>query len=219
MTLAVLLHYLFWRGGLSRRFIIPLAPVFCILAARGCAALLDSGRKPLRLAGAAALAVALAHSAWLCVAGRLMRRDDPRTRAARFLSSTFPHGTRIGMGMTSKILFTTNSWTLPHLDERAYGVSSMLSLPPVLALSSADFEPIEQALRSPKLLPGYRWDPRHNADWFLSAPPSPDVFLLYDEILHRPTAYRLAAVFKTPLLAPIEFPPPEIRIYRLTPRG
>jgi hypothetical protein len=62
---------------------------------------------------------------------------------------------------------------------------------------------------------GYVWDPRFNAEWYLSAPPSPRLFEMYADLLGgRGGLYTLVKSFQPRLLAPVEFPPPEIRIYR-----
>ena len=91
----------------------------------------------------------------------------------------------------------------------------MLDRPSIVVVSSYDLEEIEPALRSPKLLSGYRWDPRYRREWYAASPPSPALLQFYDRLLHsNGSGYRLVADYAIPQRVAIEFPPPEIRIYR-----
>lgn len=203
LVLAIAGVYVFFRSDLAPRLVIEVAPLLCLLAARAAVSLWRTGEAG-RALGGAVFAAALAHSVWLCAAGRWMRLDDPRDRATAYLARTCPPGTRVGLGVLSMADFSLERWPYPWVDLQRFGVSTFLSLPDVIVLSSTDYEPAERALRGEKV------------EWYKGVPPPPRVLSLYGELLGGRTPYRLVADFKPRLLAPIEFPPPEIRIYRFS---
>ena len=210
------LHYLFFRSDLLPRYIIIVAPIFCIFAAWGCVSLIQSNSEFLKYSGIASLCAAIAYSACLCIAGISMRFNDTRTQAARYIAENIPRGETIGIGFVSETFgWREHIWQYSPINFKTYKESSFLNKPTIVVLSSYDFERMEAALKSPKLSKDYQWDEKYNNDWYLSSPPSPNVFKFYDELLNnKGKEYVLIKTFTKRMLAPIEFPPPEIRIYR-----
>jgi len=56
---------------------------------------------------------------------------------------------------------------------------------------------MEQALRSP-YLKNWSWDPNHNNNWYNYDPPSPETFMLFDELIRGSDKYHLEANFPLP---------------------
>ena len=189
-------YYAFWGGFLGSRYVIAIAPLFCIFAGLFYASLVESPFTAVRVTGIALLGAALAVSAYQCVAGIDMRLNDTRPRAAAYIASTIPAGTSIGFlslyGPGKRF-----TWRNPIIDFRKYRQTGALDRPSVLILTSYDVDDIEHP----------------TASWRV---PSPQLRAFYDAVVHsNRSGYRLVADFVPPHRTPIEFPPPEIRMYRL----
>jgi len=96
-----------------------------------------------------------------------------------------------------------------------FKVVDALQNPDYIILTSYDYKRMEEALISDKLH-DYKWDPKFSEEWYRFHPPSEKVFRFYDEILNNKGMeyeYRLIKKFEKNIFVPIEFPPPQIRIY------
>jgi hypothetical protein len=216
----VALYYAGWRWFLPPRFLIPVAPILAIFAAAFCGRLLASRRAAWRGLGLAAASVALSYSIYLCVSGIRIRLGDSRPAAARYIAEVLPWGGTLAFSQTSETYpWQRHRWRYPAVDSTRHRLVRMWEQPELLVVSSYDLNPIRRALRSDKLLAGYRWDPEWNRDWYRNSPPSPRIFRFFDDLLNGRGDYRLVASFSTPVTVPIEFPPPEIWIYRRESAG
>ena len=142
-----------------------------------------------------------------------MRKSDTRTEAAHFIDENIPGGSTIGA--TSIGDYPRFSWMMPKIDEKKYKVVDALEKSEFIVLTSYDYAAMEKALLSDKLH-NYVWDSKFSKEWYLSHPPSEEVFRFYDNILNNKGEkykYRLVKKFEKDIFIPIEFPPPQIRIY------
>ena len=191
--LLLAIYYLFWGGFLVPRYVIAISPLFCLFAGLFLATLIESHLVSVRIAGIGLLAAALALSAYQCVAGIVMRLDDTRPRAAAYIARTTPAGTTVGVLATSAPGHRF-SWRYPVIDYRKYDQTAAVQRPALLVVTSYDVEDIEHE----------------------RAGPNPGVRDLYEALFHSGhSGYRLVADFAPASRVPIEFPPPEIWIYRL----
>jgi hypothetical protein len=144
------------------------------------------------------------------------RFDDTRDVALEYINKNVVADQCIGLSVSSEQYgWQEHSWRYPRVNLERFREQPLLGRPRWLVLSSYDFEPIEEALRSPQLRPGYVWDKEYDDQWYLASPPSPQLFSFYDELLNtRGGDYDLVADFRPRIYAPIEFAPPEIRIYQ-----
>jgi hypothetical protein len=189
------LYFAFWRGFLVPRYVVAIAPLLCIFAAFFYAALLESSLRVIRVVTAAVLAVVLAVCFYDCAAAIDMRLHDTRPRAAAYIAREIPPGESIGVvslyGPAQRL-----GWRYPVIDFRRYRQRSALDRPTFLLLTSYDAEDFERTRRSPH-------------------PPPPRLIAFYDQLGHPDrSGYRLVAEFAAAHPVPIEFPPPDIRIYR-----
>lgn len=209
------LYYLTWRWFLLPRYVIPVAPLFCLLAAVAVGALAADRRRIVRAVGVAALAVSLGWSLALCAGGIEARLRDPRPDAARFLARAVTPGSTLAFSATSERYdWTRSRWHYPKVDPERVRIVPAWQEPDVVVTSSNDLRSIERALRSDALLPGFVWDPARRREWYNYAPPSPRLFRFYARLLDPDGPYELVRTFAVPVRAPVEFPPPETRVYR-----
>lgn len=145
--------------------------------------------------------------------GIFLRKDDTRTKAAYYIEKTMPYGSRIGAASIGD--YQRWTWMLPKINTKKYKVVDPLEKPRFIILTSYDYVKMEEALLSNKLY-NYSWDEKFSMEWYKAHPPSKEVFRFYDDILNNKGGeykYRLIKKFEKNIYIPIEFPPPQVRIY------
>ncbi len=125
-----------------------------------------------------------------------------------------PAGTTIGVAYTAvEYAWEAHAYRYPRIDRERLSYVDFLEEPEVLVVSSYDLEPIREALQSELMLPGFEWPEAKDDVWYRGAEPTPEIFQFYDRLLNGPSDYCPVAVFTPNVLVPIEFPPPEIRVF------
>jgi len=209
-------YYGLWRWLVLPRYLITVAPLFCLFAANGCMILANRKNVLLKMVGIGVISISLGYSLYLCTSGILIRSNDTRTLAARYIAKTIPAGTSVGLSYVSeKYTWKTHSWQYPKVDFQRYKEVSFLEGPDIVILSDWDFYPILETLNSDKFKLEYVLDEAYYRDWYRYSAPSPRIFRFYDELLNKKTLrYALLNSFKIKQNVPVEFSPPEIRIYK-----
>lgn len=200
-------------GALNSRQLILILPLTSILGAHAVFHLYEKSRflpKPVLVSLLTLWVIfAIAYNS----VGILLRKDDTRTKAAHYIEEDIPIGTTIGA--TSIGDYPRWDWEFPKIDRAKYRIVDALERPKFIILTSYDYVKMEGALSSSKLH-NYKWDPRYSKQWYKSHPPTEEVFRFYDDILNEKGEkykYRLIKKFEKNIFIPIEFPPPQIRIY------
>lgn len=208
-------YYGFWRWMILPRYIITIAPLICIFAGNACYYLMCRKMVVFKVIGMGMLLISVGFSAYLCISGILLRLNDTRPRAAEYISKTIPDGTSIGIAYTSeKYKWKWHSWRYPKVNFKRYKEVPFLDKPDIIILSSEDFEHILKTLNSDKFKSKYVLDKSYYKEWYNYSPPTPKIFRFYDELFNsKNSKYNLLKIFKIDVNVPIEFPPPEIRIY------
>ncbi len=211
---ATSLIYLFiFLSGLLARYVITILPLLCLLAALPIVDLLKDARKRRRLAGVAISAGILLYGLFYNVQTMRLVLDDTRSQAAAYLEATVPPGSTVGALVVGNV--AASSWNLPFVDDEKYMLADGLDLPEYMILTSYLFYDFRDLLNSGNVGPDYALS--GNVYWPHPTRPEPEVLAIYDHLLNGAEAdykYELVAVFKPAIYAPVEFPPPEIRIYR-----
>lgn len=218
LIMFVIVYLAFWRWSMKPRYVIALAPILCMFAAHACASVAAYRWKPAKwIAGAAAGAV-LAFSVYSVAAGINLRLNDTRPPAARYLAETFPPGSTLGIaGVSEQYTWKTHPWEYPRIDFSRFRKTDFLDDPEIVVMSSYAFKRALRTLESGRLGPGYSTDGIDRRKWYKYSPPSPRIFEFYDRLLNKKDdRYVLVKTFKIDVKVPLEFPPPEIRIYRRT---
>jgi hypothetical protein len=143
-----------------------------------------------------------------------LRKSETKTETAYFIEENIPIGSTIGAASIGNYLRFSRMF--PKIDEKKYKVVNALEKPEFIILTSYDYVQMEKALLSDELH-DYVWDPRFSYEWYRSHPPSEEVFRFYENILHKKGEeykYHLVKKFEKDIFSPIEFPPPQIRIYK-----
>jgi asparagine N-glycosylation enzyme membrane subunit Stt3 len=213
LFLLVISTYAFWMGYLVPRFVIPVAPLWCVLAAATCDRLLSAPQPLARGAGWCALVAAVGWSTVFTGLGVAQKWNDPRTQAARYISAHVPAGASIGIATDHGDQWQHHGWRYPAIDFGHYRDVYFVDLPDFVVVSSYEMDTMQKAAVSPKLLPGDKWDPRFRDEWYLSQPPPPEVFAFYRELLAGKT-YELAAEFLSGTHMPFDGACPAVFIYQ-----
>ncbi|MBC2717648.1 MAG: glycosyltransferase family 39 protein [Desulfobacteraceae bacterium] len=210
------LYYGFFRWFLDPRYIIAISPIICIFAAGFCIWFLNQKKLFLRYIGIATIIIAMSYSLYWCISGISLRLNDTRLSAAKFIMQHIPKGTTIGIsGVSEKYDWRTHSWDYPKIDFRRYRGVNFLNEPELLILNSNDFEKVINTLNSGKLRKNYVLPETHYKDWYKYSAPSPRIFRFYDDLLVKnKSSYVLLKTFQQKVNVPLEFAPPEIRIYQ-----
>jgi hypothetical protein len=151
----------------------------------------------------------------LSLAGAVTLRNDTRDLSLEFIESAIPVRQCLGLSVSSeKYGWTEHPWRYPRVDFRRVQQQPFLARPTWLVVSSWDLQPVADALASSRMTPELTWETGPEGQWYLSSPPSPRLFALYEELLNlRASGYVLANTIEPDVRAAVEFPPPEIRIY------
>lgn len=214
MVLLVLFQYVLWYRKMPARFLIFIVPLLCIFAASALVDLMHARHRAWKLIGTGATAVSLAYSLYLCGSAIVIRFRDTRPIAGQYLAETFSSGTTVGFSSVSETkTWKTHRWRYPKVDLSKFQEMDLWDEPELVVAYAENLRRMERALRSDKLGPSYVWDPNWNHDWYNHTPPTPRLFRFYEQFLRGDT-YVLVRSFVTPVWVPVEFPPPEILIYR-----
>ena len=200
-------------GALTSRHLIAVLPLTSILGANAVFHLYETKRFLSKPVWGSLLTLWIIFAITYNEAGILLRKDDTRTKAAHYIEENIPSGTTIGA--TSIGDYPRWSWELPKIDTEKYRIVDALEKPEFIIFTSYDYVEMEKALSSNKLH-DYKWDSKYDKEWYQAHAPSEEVFRFYDDILNgkgEKYKYRLIKKFEKSIFIPIEFPPPQIRIY------
>jgi len=211
----LLVNVLFWRAYVRPRFLIPIVPILCLYAARPPRLLMNRPGISLRVAGGVVAILALAFSFFAAVAGASYRREtDTRTEAAAYIAAQVPAGATLApASTTASNPWTRHRWRYPVLDADRYAITPLLENPDYVVTTDYALRQMERALSSGHLDAGYSWPVERANRWYRYKVPEPEDFRFYDSLLREET-YRLEKRWFNPPSVPVEFPAPEIRLYR-----
>jgi hypothetical protein len=215
----LLANVLFWRAYLRPRFLIPIVPILCIYAARPPRLLMNRPERWARVAGGAVAVLALGFSLSSAVVGVSYRREtDTRTEAAAYIAARVPAGVTLApASTTASNRWTTHRWRYPTIDTARYVIAPLLENPDYVVTTDYVLRQMERALSSGQLEAGFHWPSERANRWYRYRVPEPEDFRFYDSLL-REESYRLEKRWLNPPPVPVEFPAPEIRLYRRTAR-
>lgn len=216
LVLMTVVYILYFWGSMFPRYYILILPILSLLAARGAASFVNSRNYYLKLGMLTALAITIFYSIIYTIAGTVLLLDDTRSEASAYIQANIPAGATVGywyIGTTFR-----GGWELPFVDPEIYRFADNLDHPEYVILTSQSYLRFERALSSDDLSADYVWDPQFAFAWYMGRIPAPEVFEFYDYFLNgigEKYNYELIEVFDPlNINVPIEFPPPEIRIYR-----
>jgi len=209
-------YYMFWRWSILPRYIISVAPLICIFAANALIYLYEKKNSIIKGIAIGAFVFTIIYSGYLCFSGILLRFTDTRTEASRYIDKNIKEGSSIGNSYTAeKFSGKYHGWRYPKINYNKYKDESFLDKPDVIILSSYDFNQVNRLLNSNELNDMYELNKKYYREWYRYSPPSPQVIKRFDELLNQKNDdYVLIKTFKKEINVTIEFPPPEIRIYK-----
>jgi dolichyl-phosphate-mannose-protein mannosyltransferase len=215
LIIFVILYYGFWRWFLSPRYVIVITPILCIFAANACILIFHQKSMALRRISILIIIISIGYSLYWCGSGIYLRLNDTRTSAAKFIAQKITKGTTIGYsGVSERYTWKTHSWRYPKIDPNQFRIIDFLSKPEVLVINFDDANAILKTLKSDKLLSNYILPEIYHKDWYRYSAPSPKIFKFYDELLlNKKSNYILLKTFNRKFNVPLEFAPPEIKIF------
>jgi hypothetical protein len=92
----------------------------------------------------------------------------------------------------------------------------MLARPQFIVTTSYALDDVTNALRSGAMGADRVWPERLASRWYNSLPPTPEEFRFHESLLDGCAGYVLERRWPKTARVPLEFPAPEIRLYRLT---
>jgi hypothetical protein len=216
MIFFMLGYLLIWRWLLPVRYVIFIAPLVCMFAAHLCILIFEREHKVFKYIGTACIVITLGYSVYLCLNGIYLRFADTRPPAGKYIAERIPPGSSIGLSAVSeKYTWKTHRWRYPRVDSQKHIIINFLERPDYLIMSSYDFNPIIKTLKSGKLSADYELDRSYHKEWYRLSAPSPEIFRFYDDLfIKKNSEYALIKKFNINVNVPVEFPPPEIRIYK-----
>jgi hypothetical protein len=214
----LVLYYGFFAAAgwaILPRYVIVAAPLLCILAACVCVRVVRFQRPLMKAAGVALTIGCVGFSLYLSAAGIYLRLNDTRYPASRYVAEIVPKDTTLGIGTFSE--HDTWHWCYPRIDFRNYRETPIWEEPDIVIVCDVIYRHVLQTLASGKLGPNYVLDKRYDREWPQFHAPTPRIFRFYDELFNaRNSKYVLLKTYAIDVRVPIEFPPPEIRIYKKT---
>ena len=205
---------LIWRGYLPPRFLLPVLPILCAYAARALVLASTSPRAGLRRAAPVLTALVVVSSLTAALAGIWTRWMDVRTEAARDIAHLVPPGSTLGFATTRADAWTDHRWRFPAVDTTRNRISATLDRPSFLLLSDWTLVPMQRALASGQLGPGYVWPESLATVWYHRQVPTPEEFRFFEELLGGRSDYRLVAHWKPATPLPVEFSDRGLWLYR-----
>jgi len=210
----VLIYYCLWRWFLPPRYLIWIAPILCIFAANALIYFLEKRNILLRRIVTLLLIITAGFSLYLSISGIKLRLEDTRTQAAIYIDKNINKGSSIGLAYASeKYNWKTHDWRYPKINFSKYKEENFLNEPDIIIVTSYDFKPITETLNTNKINSDFTLKKEFFREWYLYSPPSPEIFKFYSSLFHNKNNYVLIKSFKENINVPVEFPPPEIRIY------
>ena len=201
-------------NSLMPRYLIMFIPVFSILAAEVLMGISRNYNHWIRKIGVVLILSVVLYALVYNLAGVITRFDETRIKAAYFIEEKIPKGSTIGIGyISNQFGWRIHKWRQPYIRMRNYTEVDFTNEPEYIVLSSYDIDEITRALDSGLMTEDYLWPEELDNWWYLYSSPSPSVFKTYVSLL-RGEGYCLLASFRSRILAPIEFPPPDIIIYK-----
>lgn len=208
----------FWRGYIHPRFLIVFSPVMCFYAALSVATMVQSRSRLISVLGGVALSIAAGYSIYSCCMGIASRYSDTRTDAARYISEKLPEGARIAFASASPDLdWSVHAWRYPVIDEDRFKIVGLFNQPDFIIIEGYSASGMRDALSSGLLDNEYRWPRSEAAWWYHREIPPPASFRFFDEIFRNSGPYAEVEAWSIRPAVPIEFPPPDIRLYRRKP--
>jgi 4-amino-4-deoxy-L-arabinose transferase-like glycosyltransferase len=212
--LMLFLVFAIFGNSLMTRYLIMFIPIFSILAAEVLISILRNRNPRISTIGVVLILAVVLHALVYSIAGVITRLDETRTKAAHFIEEKIPEGSTIGIGyVSSQFGWRIHKWRQPYIRIKNYREVDFTNDPEYVVLSSYDIDEITKALNSGLMTENYLWPDELDNWWYLNSSPSPTVFKTYISLLQE-DGYCLLESFRSRILAPIEFPPPDILIYK-----
>ncbi len=214
LVITIIAYIVFLGSGFITRYYISIMPILCILAAIPVANLFKNENRLIQKAAIAMFVIVFLYSVYYNLLGIEVRLNDTRMQATAYLQDHLASGTTVGNLAFGNVI--RSSWTLPIVNDEIFEVVPNLDYPEYIVLSSIYFRGYDQLLDSGLVPPDYVINQALADQFNLPILPNPQTLQLYDQLLNnaKDNKYVLLKIFPQNILAPVEFPPPEIRIYK-----
>jgi hypothetical protein len=186
------------------RHLVFVVPIWCVYAAVPIALLFRPRWIVARAVAATATTFFVAVSLHHTLLAIEHRRSDSRTAAAAYIATQLPRGATIALAPTTeRDPWTTHPWRYPKLPPGSFEVVTMLQRPQFIVTTSYALDDVTSALRSANR-------------WHDSLAPTPEEFRFHESLLDGSAGYVLERRWPKTARVPLEYPAPEIRLYRLS---
>ncbi len=217
LALVCLVFFLYFGSALVARYLILILPIICMLSAYLVVQVCHHFNFRPAVNNAIMVLVVVQgviYSGW----GAVSRYPDTRSSAANYIHQNIPQGSTIYIPVLSQQV--KHMWRYPSIDPSRYSVVfTPDKAADYMLVSSFDTDIVLPAFASGVIKPDLTVAVEDNNYWYLGAPPPPQVLEIYKDIyLTHGSSYQLVKRFAPwRWMAPIEFPPPVIELYKSIP--
>lgn len=217
LVLTVALIFFYFSYALLARYLILIVPIVSVLTSRILILLYDylSLRFSART-GLIVLTLVLVQALVFSIWGAASRYPDSRSSASAYIENNIPGGASIAFAYDSDIY--QHLWRYPRINHSKFTVVDAHDSPDYIISSSFSSNRVIKALREGKASASdnYRVQEHDLNYWYRRTPPTPEIFAVFDELfLAANSHYVMMEQFKPYFpLAPIEFAPPRIQIFK-----
>jgi hypothetical protein len=195
----IAMYYIFWRMMPGTEDIAPVIPLIAIYTSLSLHWFLS--RKSWTIKSIALLlTIYITGVTTLSLAAALYTRyKDPRIEASKYASKHIPPGSSVGFTeVSTEYGWQGHRWRHPPIDTTRYELTHFLDKPDYLIANSFDIDEITGGFRMNAFSSPYVWDQNYKTFWYSSLPPSPEVFMFYENLLGEQSKYQLIREFLYP---------------------
>ncbi|MBN1493511.1 MAG: glycosyltransferase family 39 protein [Candidatus Omnitrophica bacterium] len=216
LVVFLIAYYMFWRYFTVARYIATIAPFLCLIAAYTCCQFIGSKHVFMKIAGWSFVFLTICSSIYSCVSGIYLRLHDTRITASQYIEETIPAGTTVGVGSVSEqYTWKTHAWRMPKFDFNRYIEKNLLEYPDIIIMRQDDIDKVTESIKDNKVNEDYVLDDKYANEWYRYSCPTPEIFMFYDDVfMKKDSPYEVVKRFYIHVNVPLEFPPPEILIYK-----
>lgn len=195
----IAMYYIFWRMMPGTEDIVPVIPLIAIYAPLSLHWLLSKKVWVINFI-ALFLVICITGATIQSLAAALYTRyRDPRIEASKYIHRHVPLGSSIGFTeVSTEYGWQGHRWRHPPIDITRYALTHFLDKPDYLIANSFDIDEITGGLRKNAFSSPYVWDQNYKTFWYSSLPPSPEVFMFYENLSGEQSDYQLIKEFLYP---------------------
>ena len=218
LLVLLVVFFVYFNDALAPRYLIMIMPLLSIFVARALLFPLLLRQKWVQKGAIIVGASVLLHAFLYSSAGVISRYPDTRTTVSTYVRDNIPPESTIGIAYTSKVHgWQRHKWRYPKINFNVFHYLDFLHIPEYIIVSYYDAVKMNKILLGNTLNDNFVYPKSLARHWYRSSPPEPLIFKCFFDLYFsdEPIYERIARFIPKLLIAPIEFPPPTIDVFKL----